>query len=112
MKRVLVEAAIAVPMVLALLGVLIGVTLLWILVTGTESIPESTWGNVRLRSVTAMVVLAVAAVALAPVFEEIFFRGFLHNALRRWCPATVRTGRSSPELTLWRHDSVRSRHPR
>jgi membrane protease YdiL (CAAX protease family) len=42
----------------------------------------------RMDARSAMVV-AILAVFLAPVVEEVFFRGFLFNALRRVCPATV-----------------------
>ena len=35
--------------------------------------------------------LAVMAVAVAPIVEEVFFRGFLYNTLRTVCPLWLAT---------------------
>jgi membrane protease YdiL (CAAX protease family) len=47
-------------------------------------VEETPWHDVaRSGSLPLMLVIAVFAVTLGPVVEEIFFRGFLYNALRR-----------------------------
>jgi membrane protease YdiL (CAAX protease family) len=48
--------------------------------------PMDFWGRFPLRYAIAF---SVMAVTIAPVAEEIFFRGFLYNALRRVCPVWI-----------------------
>lgn len=85
--RPLKEFLIAIP---AAIGVLICAVLVancarFTLITFGRSpeTPLDFWGRLPPRMLAPLVILAVA---VAPVTEEIFFRGFLYNALRRICP--------------------------
>ncbi len=51
----------------------------------TESAPEF-WGRLAELGV---ILVAFLAVLIAPVTEEVFFRGFLYNSLRRVCPGWI-----------------------
>jgi len=46
--------------------------------------PLDFWGQLSKRHLIPLIVMAVA---VAPVAEEIYFRGFLYNSLRSICPA-------------------------
>ena len=48
--------------------------------------PLDFWGRLSMREAIA---ISIMAVTLAPLAEEIFFRGFLYNSLRRICPTWI-----------------------
>jgi membrane protease YdiL (CAAX protease family) len=48
--------------------------------------PLDFWGRFSMHDAAVMMLMAVT---IAPVAEEVFFRGFLYNSLRGFCPAWV-----------------------
>ena len=60
------------------------------LIFGKDAIPANPWerlpGSNHLASTVAFLLMAIS---VGPVSEEVFFRGFLYNALRRRCPTSV-----------------------
>ena len=48
--------------------------------------PLDFWGRLSMREAIA---ISIMAVALAPLAEEIFFRGYIYNSLRRICPMWI-----------------------
>jgi membrane protease YdiL (CAAX protease family) len=84
LRAVVVEAALAVPTLLAVWLVMAVVIGAWSLVLGRETLPVNPLEPVaRSQRWTALWVVAVLAVIVAPLSEEVFFRGMVYNALRR-----------------------------
>ena len=89
-KKLLIEAGVAVPVVLGILLFLWLTTTLWVVITGDTVLRSNFWvytiGATRLEQIVAAAVLSFTVV---PVAEELFFRGFLYSGFCRWCPAKV-----------------------
>lgn len=89
-RRLMTEILLAIPVTIGVLILVAIVANLAQFVLKSFDRPPDTpmdfWGRMSPR---AMLPIAVLAVAIAPVVEEIFFRGFLYNALRRVCPAWI-----------------------
>src|SRR5262249_9614234 len=90
LRRVAVELALAVPLLLAVwlaLGVLF---LAWDLLVGQpQPTPSSLESVVRSPDWVAALLLILLVVAVAPLAEEVFCRGILSNALRPRRPLAV-----------------------
>jgi membrane protease YdiL (CAAX protease family) len=80
LERLIIEAAIALPMLFATWGVLFVLVLAWIGLFGRETLPESPLAGARPEVV---LLIAALAVFVAPICEEVFFRGLLLNALHQ-----------------------------
>ena len=80
--------------VAALLGSTLLVTLL-VTLSGSEAAPEQVLTEQLLGGPVELVLAVLAAVVMAPVAEELLFRGLLHRALRRRSPAVAATLLSS-----------------
>jgi membrane protease YdiL (CAAX protease family) len=84
--RVLVEAVWAIPLTLGV--ILIVVLVMWLLTVAggeafsTKDVLENARQAVELPA--AYIVFLILGCTLGPVGEEIFMRGFLYNALKRW----------------------------
>ncbi len=88
--RLLKEFAIAVPMTLCLLMLNTAVSYAWKLMPGNLQAPSSQWADFADRAGSHVaVILAIVAVTLGPLVEEVFYRGFLYNALRCVCPVAL-----------------------
>ncbi|MFW6107572.1 MAG: CPBP family intramembrane glutamic endopeptidase [bacterium] len=77
----------------AFLPVLVGVGLGWRVLLERVAGEEAAYAQqeivrdfVETPDVFEAVQIALAAVLIAPIVEEVFFRGFLYGALRRWVP--------------------------
>lgn len=92
LKRWLIELAVAIPLVLV---VVISLSLLaylyWGLSRGGTFTPDAIDNLARSRNPQLVYSLAVLSFTLVPFTEEIFFRGFLYNALRHRMP-TIAAG--------------------
>jgi membrane protease YdiL (CAAX protease family) len=85
--RVVLEAGLAVPVVFALLLALIIVGVLWQAVSGEEPGMAEPMRQVAFsNNPLLLAALAVGACLWAPIAEEMFFRGFLQNAMARRLP--------------------------
>ena len=92
-KRLLPEAGISILVVIALVILLASVGYAIRLVSpGTSLTPEVWKRAATTQHVWRLVFVLVAAFTLVPVCEEVFFRGFLHNALRTRMPIWVAGG--------------------
>ena len=61
--------------------------LLVLLASQSLYVPQESWSNAQLHSPSQQVVLFILAVVLlAPVYEEILFRGFILQGLLLWAP--------------------------
>ncbi len=89
-ERTVIEAAVAIPVVLTLLTVLIALgVVLSRFAPHTTLTPEAFQKAAWSQDYPFLIVVGVLAVTVAPVCEEIFFRGFVHNALRSRMPVAV-----------------------
>jgi uncharacterized protein (TIGR03067 family) len=90
LRAVAVELAFALPFLLALWVALIIVVLAWDLLLGVpESLPSPLDPVVRSADRGGVFVLLVLTVVVAPLTEEVFFRGMLYNGLRQRLPLVV-----------------------
>jgi membrane protease YdiL (CAAX protease family) len=88
LEKSIVEAALAVPVVFALFMVLIAVgAVLSRVAPQTTLTPEAFQKAAWSQDYPFLIVVGGLAIAVAPVCEEIFFRGFIYNALRPRMPA-------------------------
>jgi membrane protease YdiL (CAAX protease family) len=90
-KRIAIETIIAIGSLAILAAVLVGIAAIIKLVSPEATLIPMTWthratqlGHSRLLSV-----LLVSSITIAPLCEEIFFRGFLHQAFRSRMPIVV-----------------------
>jgi len=90
-KRIAIETIIAIGSLAILAAVLVGIAAIIKLVSPEATLTPMTWthraaqlGHSRLLSV-----LLVSSITIAPLCEEIFFRGFLHQAFRSRMPIVV-----------------------
>jgi membrane protease YdiL (CAAX protease family) len=82
-KKVLVEAGISLPIVVGIVMLLYVATVLIKRVSPDTSLRPEMWERVAASQMTwGILLILLFAFTLAPVAEEIFFRGFLQNALR------------------------------
>ena len=88
--KVLKEFVIAIPVTLGLWLLTIILNYLLTAISSGAVEPSGRWTDVvnRLDYQNA-IILVVLAVTVGPIAEEIFFRGFLYNALRSLCPVGV-----------------------
>jgi uncharacterized protein len=56
----------------------------WLIVVGTGSVPRNEDPNAGPISVVAVILVAFGVAVVAPIVEEITFRGYLFPALTRW----------------------------
>ena len=88
--RLLRELVIALPTTLGLLMVVAAVGYLWKLTLGGSPPSPNPWaGLVDRLDYRTVALLAVMAVTIGPIAEEVFFRGFLYNSLRCACPVVL-----------------------
>ncbi len=94
-RKVLVEAGLSIPIVIGMLILLCVATYLIRLASPDTSL-TTVWQRAASAPITwQMVLILLIAFTLGPVTEEIFFRGFLQNALRSRLavvPATLLQG--------------------
>ncbi len=89
-SRLAVEAVWAIPGIVALIVGTIVVSLLYKLWTGDNpGMAEGMRELVFSRNIPLFLFFAVMACLWAPLSEELFFRGFLFNALARWMPRWI-----------------------
>jgi membrane protease YdiL (CAAX protease family) len=82
-KKVLVEAGLSLPIIVGMLVLFNVVIYLIRRASPDTSLTPEMWQRVASAQITwRMVLLLLVAFTLGPVAEEIFFRGFLQNALR------------------------------
>ena len=90
LEKSIVEATLAVPVVFALFLVLIAAGLVLSRVAPQLSLtPDAFQRAAWAQDYPYLIVVAVLAVTVAPVCEEIFFRGFLHSAFRSRMPVAA-----------------------
>jgi len=83
-RRFLFELAVAVPVTLGIVAFLLTATFVWTSVSGDRTVQRVAWETAfAIGGLQAMLILACVSCTLVPVVEEVFFRGFLYNALRR-----------------------------
>src|ERR1700754_3128758 len=58
--------------------------IIWLTVVGTGSVPRNEDPNAGPLSVVAVILVAFGVAVVAPIMEEITFRGYLFPALTRW----------------------------
>jgi membrane protease YdiL (CAAX protease family) len=88
-KRWLIEFAIALPIVIATMVALGGVNyLVGVLSPGKSLTPDAVKGMAS-SSPRFIYPLLLFSFTFAPVAEEVFFRGFVYNALRKRMPTVV-----------------------
>jgi membrane protease YdiL (CAAX protease family) len=89
-RKVVREALVAIPAHVAMFAVLVTVMGVAYLIFGERAFPRDILqGASQSSDWRSLLVLFVVAVTIGPASEEVFFRGFLYNALRRRCPAAV-----------------------
>jgi membrane protease YdiL (CAAX protease family) len=89
-RRFLIEATWAVPALVVMWAALVLLMFAWRVLFGEASLPVNPFEeSARTADRTRLLMVALVAVTLAPLAEEVFFRGMLYNALRRWFPALV-----------------------
>jgi membrane protease YdiL (CAAX protease family) len=89
-SRLLLEAVLAVPVVIALLMALSLVGLVWSEWSGEQPEMDGAMHDlVHAQDARVLGLFALMACLWAPVGEELFFRGYLQNALGRWLPLWV-----------------------
>ncbi|MGE5195475.1 MAG: type II CAAX prenyl endopeptidase Rce1 family protein [Deltaproteobacteria bacterium] len=89
-EKSIVEAALAIPVVLTLLMGLIALGLVLSRVAPRTTLtPEVFQRAAFSQDYPFLVVVGVLAVTVAPVCEEFFFRGFVHDALRSRMPVVL-----------------------
>lgn len=82
-KKVLDEAALSIPVLIGMLILVYGVMCLIRLASPDTSSRPEIWQRVASSQITGRIIcILLFAFTVAPVAEEIFFRGFLQNALR------------------------------
>jgi len=93
LEKVVVEGAISLPVIITVLAVLVCAGFVVKKVSPQTSLASNVIERAALaQNVSFVIVFAVLAVTVAPLCEEVFFRGFLHNALRsriRVVPAAI-----------------------
>jgi membrane protease YdiL (CAAX protease family) len=90
LRSLAVEAALAVPMLLALWAILLIVFIVWILLFGEGGLPTNTLQPPdRSRDPTGVIAWVLLLVAVAPLAEEVFCRGLLYSAFRQRLPLAV-----------------------
>jgi membrane protease YdiL (CAAX protease family) len=86
-ERLIVEGALAIPVVMALLALLIVAGLiLRTLAPQTTLTPEVLQNAAMSRNYSFLIAISALATLVAPLCEECFFRGFLYRALRARMP--------------------------
>jgi membrane protease YdiL (CAAX protease family) len=84
------ELSIAVPTTLCLLMLIAAMTFVWKIIVGSSLPMTSQWVELSSRmDVPTAAIFGILAVMVGPVVEEVFFRGFLYNALRCVCPIVL-----------------------
>ena len=84
------EFILAIPMAAGLVAISALVALAYrFMSNGATPMPDSAVELADRMDARGAMVLIILAVSLGPVVEEVFFRGFLCNALRRVCPTAV-----------------------
>lgn len=88
--RCLLELGIAIPVTVGVLGVLVAVNFLvgW-LWPGTSLTPEAMTNLAASPQRTRLYLILLFSFTFAPIAEEVFFRGFLQNALRARLPVPI-----------------------
>ncbi len=82
-RKFFIEAALAIPLTIGVIIALnIAVHILSRLVPDLSFTPEVMQNISRSNNYTLFIVLTIAATIIAPLVEEIFFRGYLFNAFR------------------------------
>jgi membrane protease YdiL (CAAX protease family) len=90
LRGLLTEALVSLPCALALYFLVACIVLLWQSFFVEHAFPEAAAETVsRLPSLHTQLGFLALACTLGPLAEEVFFRGFLYNALRRWCPTAL-----------------------
>jgi len=82
-RKFFIEAALAIPLTIGVIIVLnVALHILSRLAPDLSFTPE-VWQNIsRSNNYTLLIVLTIVTTILAPLSEEIFFRGYLYNAFR------------------------------
>lgn len=89
-NRALVEFVVSIPFVIGIVGVLMATSLVLSRVApNTTLTPEAIQRAAAAPTISFVVFFVVAATLIAPICEEIFFRGFLQSALRMRMPVFV-----------------------
>lgn len=90
LKAVAKEAMFAVPVLICFWVILALAIVAWSLLLGEDTLPLGASERLgQSTHVTAVLAFLVMSFTLAPLAEEVFFRGFLHNALSRYFPTFV-----------------------
>lgn len=91
LRRVLLEAVWALPLTIAGLALTAGLSYALYWIGGEEFATADAFQSVRQATELPLLYLMVLiwACTLGPVSEEVFTRGFLQNALKRWLPSVV-----------------------
>ncbi len=96
LKRLLIESAIAAPFALVTVIALSQMSYFILKLFPNAQVTPRIYENMSQSAISAdMIVLAVMAVVVAPLCEEIFFRGFLFNAMRCRMPVGIATAVSA-----------------
>ena len=85
------EAGLAVPLVILVYIILVMIGAVFYLIAGNDALPRDIFENRRVTAEMSVGLLlyALTACTLAPLAEELFFRGLLYNALKQKLPWVV-----------------------
>jgi membrane protease YdiL (CAAX protease family) len=90
LNQVVLEAALAIPVILTLLMLLITASLILNhFAPGSKVTPEAFEQAAWSGDYPFLIVVGLLAVTVAPLCEEVFFRGFLYDALRSRMPIVL-----------------------
>jgi membrane protease YdiL (CAAX protease family) len=90
LTKFVIEAALAIPVIIGMLILMVIVGYVLSRVSPHTSLTPAAFEEAaQTHNVSFVVTIVLLAVAVAPVCEEVFFRGFLHNALRTRMPVVL-----------------------
>jgi membrane protease YdiL (CAAX protease family) len=83
------EALAALGVLAGCWGLLLAILIPWMLISGDGRAVPSVWSGAGTSPHGLNVLLLLSAMTIAPITEEVFFRGLVFNCLRRYCPLAI-----------------------